>query len=209
MSQDYFRGFERATDDVVLVTNGINYEIAVAAYTRGIFPWPAHERLYFWHCPLKRAILKFQNLHLGKRTKALWRQNSFSFTFNQAFSEVINGCRYAYREQQGNSDTWITHDIVMLWHLLREENRCSTLEVWLEGRLVAGIVLVHLSYWSGESMFTRSNNASKFGLVYLMHYLYEELGVEFLDVQMMTPHIKNLGGEFVAKRQFLSMLSGK
>lgn len=205
MVRDFFSDFHKATDDVVLVTDGINAEIAVDAYSRGIFPWPVSEDLYFWHCPLQRAILRYHNLHLSRRNQALWRQTDFRFTFNQAFTEVVDGCRYAYRPQQGNSDTWITQDLVMLWHEFKRANRASTLEVWSGNRLVAGIFLVHFSYWSGESMFTRCNNGSKFGLVYLMHYLFEEMGIEFLDVQMMTPHVKSLGAELVSKRRFLSM----
>ncbi|HQR28142.1 MAG TPA: AIR synthase related protein, partial [Nocardioides sp.] len=46
----------------------------VEAYRRGIFPWPARSMPMLWYCPRRRAILQFDQIHLGRSLARVRRQ---------------------------------------------------------------------------------------------------------------------------------------
>ena len=55
-------------------------------------------------------------------------------------------------------------------------------------------------------MFFYRANASKLALLYLIEYL-EEKGLNWIDIQMMTPHMEALGAKSIARSEFLQKLS--
>jgi leucyl/phenylalanyl-tRNA---protein transferase len=54
-------------------------------------------------------------------------------------------------------------------------------------------------------MFHLEPNASKIALLHLIEHLRER-GASWLDVQMLTPHIEQLGGRQVGRSRFLDLL---
>jgi leucyl/phenylalanyl-tRNA--protein transferase len=60
--------------------------------------------------------------------------------------------------------------------------------------------------FSGESMFYRRANASKLALLFLVEHLRGR-GLDWLDVQQLTPHMRALGAREVGRNTFLKMLA--
>ena len=59
--------------------------------------------------------------------------------------------------------------------------------------------------FSAESMFHLEPNASKVALFHLISVL-EKAGVDWMDIQVMTPHMKALGAVVLTRRKFLDKL---
>ena len=55
----------------------------------------------------------------------------------------------------------------------------------------------------GESMFSRSRDASKIALAHLVRFL-DRQGVRWIDCQMETSHLASLGAKPVARTAFLA-----
>ncbi|MGI8566554.1 MAG: leucyl/phenylalanyl-tRNA--protein transferase, partial [Pyrinomonadaceae bacterium] len=60
--------------------------------------------------------------------------------------------------------------------------------------------------FAGESMFYSRPSASKLALLHLIEHL-KERGAEWLDIQVMTPHMKALGAKLISRDLFLRMLA--
>jgi leucyl/phenylalanyl-tRNA--protein transferase len=54
-------------------------------------------------------------------------------------------------------------------------------------------------------MFHRHSGASKLALLHLIEHL-EQNGADWIDVQMMTPHMAMLGAELIPRHAFLRRL---
>lgn len=54
-------------------------------------------------------------------------------------------------------------------------------------------------------MFTKKNNASKFGFITLVQKL-ATLGYMLIDCQQETKHLTSLGGRSIPRKEFLKML---
>ncbi len=59
--------------------------------------------------------------------------------------------------------------------------------------------------FSGESMFHLEPNTSKLALVEIALKL-KSLGVQWMDIQMLTPVTELVGGHYVSRRDFLLRL---
>ncbi len=70
---------------------------------------------------------------------------------------------------------------------------CHTVEAWQEGELVGGLYGVALNgAFFGESMFTRSTDASKVCLAHLVARMVVG-GYSLLDTQFVTDHLSKFG----------------
>jgi len=57
----------------------------------------------------------------------------------------------------------------------------------------------------GESMFSKKKNASKAAFLYFAKTLFKN-GLAFVDCQIPTRHLISLGGEIVARKDFINLL---
>jgi leucyl/phenylalanyl-tRNA--protein transferase len=74
------------------------------------------------------------------------------------------------------------------------------------GEIVGGLYGVDAGgVFCGESMFHTQPNTSKFALLHLIEHLRER-GSTWLDIQVMTPHMKALGAKEIGRREFLAKL---
>ena len=74
------------------------------------------------------------------------------------------------------------------------------------GALVGGAYGVDVDgAFAAESMFYRRSNASKLALVHLIDHLRGR-GLDWIDVQTLTPHMGRLGAELVPREAFLARL---
>jgi len=194
-----------SVDGIVAFGGSLSTTNLVRAYRRGIFPWPIDERLLPWCCPEERAILEFKDLYIARRLARLKRQAPFRFTIDQAFEEVIVAC--AKVKRKGESGTWITTQMMRAYCDLHKQGYAHSVEAWDGNSLAGGLYGVDAGgAFSGESMFCYRSNASKLALLYLIEHL-QKRGLDWIDIQMMTPHMEALGAKSINRSEFLQKLS--
>jgi leucyl/phenylalanyl-tRNA---protein transferase len=177
-----------------------------SAYKMGIFPWPMEETgLIPWFCPKERAILEYSKLHLSRSLQKELKKNKYRYSVDEAFPEVIREC--AKCKRKGQRGTWITEEMIDSYVALHKRKSAHSVEVWEGEKLVGGIYGVSAGgYFSGESMFHKKPNTSKFALIYLMKVLHEK-GLNWLDIQVMTPHMKIMGARNISRKEFLKKIA--
>jgi leucyl/phenylalanyl-tRNA--protein transferase len=80
-------------------------------------------------------------------------------------------------------------------------------EVWEGEELVGGLYGVGIDgVYAGESMFHLRPNASKLALLFLIEHL-KERGLDWIDIQMITPHMETLGAREIPREEFLEKLA--
>jgi leucyl/phenylalanyl-tRNA--protein transferase len=192
-------------DDIVGVGGRLDPETLVRAYRRGIFPWPVEGLPLLWFCPRERAILEFARLHVGRSLARARRRSTLRFTVDAAFGAVIRAC--ADTPRPGQDGTWITEEIASAYIRLHELGIAHSAEAWRGPNLVAGIYGVAVDgAFAAESMFHRESDASKLVLLHLVDHL-AAAGLDWIDIQVMTPHLERLGAHVVSRGQFLGRLT--
>ena len=180
-------------------------DLLVEAYSHGIFPWPVEGYPLLWFCPPQRAILFFDELHVPRSLARERRRTRLRFTLDHAFERVIASC--ASVERAHEAGTWITPEMIRGYTELHRRGRAHSVEAWESDELVGGIYGVDAGgAFAGESMFRLRPNASKLALLFLIEHL-KARGLDWLDVQVMTPHIQALGARLVSRDSFLEQLA--
>lgn len=194
-----------AGDDGIVGLGGeLHWRNLVEAYSKGIFPWPIEGWPLPWFCPKERAILVFSEIRIGRTLRRALRRSELRFTVDTAFERVMRACSEAPRPDQNG--TWITEEMVAAYTDLHREGWAHSVEAWDGGELVGGLYGVDAGgAFGGESMFFRQDNASKFALLFLVEHL-ENRGLDWLDIQTMTPHMEALGARLVSRGDFLNRL---
>ena len=175
------------------------------AYRKGIFPWP-HDGLPLpWFSPRRRAVIFFDELHVGRSLRKASKSARFTFTIDRDFRGVIAACSEAARPEQDG--TWIAPTIVTAYSRLHAAGDAHSVEVWEDDTLVGGLYGVDAGgVFTGESMFHLRPDASKLALLFLVDHLRARGGI-FLDCQVMTPHMEALGAREIGRAQFLDLLA--
>lgn len=175
------------------------------AYSLGIFPWFDHQQPILWWSPDPRAVLFPQDLHISRSLHKTLRSQRFRVTFDQAFESVIRACAAPREHSEG---TWITDDIIDAYRTLHQLGFAHSCECWnSEGELVGGLYGVALGkLFFGESMFSRTTDASKVAFVHLVRQL-EAWGCPLIDCQVMNPHLASLGAGLMPRREFKRWLT--
>jgi leucyl/phenylalanyl-tRNA--protein transferase len=193
-----------AVDAEGLVAQGGDLEPStlVAAYRRGIFPWPYDEHALLWWSPDPRAIVPLDGLHVSRRLARTLRSGRFRVTLNAAFPAVIDGC--ADRDQ-----TWITPALREAYVRLHALGWAHSVEVWDgDGALAGGLYGVAIGgLFAAESMFHHARDASKAAVVALVEHA-RRVGMTLLDVQVPSPHLATLGARTIPRAEYLALLPG-
>jgi leucyl/phenylalanyl-tRNA--protein transferase len=80
-------------------------------------------------------------------------------------------------------------------------------EAWEGDTLVGGIYGVDAGgVFGGESMFHLQPNASKLALLFLFDHLRSR-GADWMDIQVMSPHMEALGAIEISRGMFLRKLA--
>jgi leucyl/phenylalanyl-tRNA--protein transferase len=192
--------------DIVAVGGNLSADNLVNAYRRGIFPWPIENFPLPWFSPRERAIIEFDELHVPPRLARLRRRTPLRFTIDQDFPRVVLNCARVPRPQE--TGTWITPEMFEAYVALHRHGRAHSVEAWEGDELVGGIYGVDAGgAFTGESMFHTRPNASKLALLHLIEHLGAR-GLDWLDVQVLTPHVERLGAKLVKRAAFLDKLDG-
>lgn len=191
--------------DIVCFGGKLTLDNLRNAYRKGIFPWTIEGLPMPWFCPEKRAILEFSDLHVPKSLQRVQKKNPFTFTIDRAFREVVVTCGKIKRAHEAG--TWITEEFIESYTELQGAGEAHSVEVWENEELVGGLYGVDAGgVFVGESMFHRRSNASKLALLFLIDHL-KSRGADWLDAQVMTPHLKMLGAKEIPRAAFLKKLS--
>lgn len=172
--------------------NIINWQSLLDFYAQGAFPMAdsREARGFRLYQPKIRAILPLDPFHVPKNLAKLYRQEPFKIRINTAFQAVITACAEPRAERP---DTWINDDIIGLYCDMHAHGHAHSVECWQDGTLVGGLYGVQIGgAFFGESMFSRTSNASKIALVALAERLNAQ-GFELLDAQYHNPHLEQFG----------------
>jgi leucyl/phenylalanyl-tRNA--protein transferase len=167
-------------------------ELLLRAYAVGIFPMAEsrNDREIHWIDPDYRGVLPLDDIHVPRKLRQVLRRGAFELRCDTAFAEVIRGCA---SPAPGRRDTWISPTIEKLYCDLHEMGFAHSVECWRDSVLVGGLYGVSLGgAFFGESMFSRTANASKVALVHLVARLVKG-GYSLLDTQFETPHLRQFG----------------
>ena len=192
---------ERADEDgVVGVGADLDVSTLVAAYHRGVFPWPHAGFPLLWFSPDPRAVLSPRRFHVSRSLRRTLRTCGWTTTLDVDPEGVIRGC--AERDE----GTWITAELRDAYLELAALGWVRSVEVWEGEALVGGVYGVQVGgIVTGESMFHRRPDASKIALLELCTRLDEAGGV-LVDVQIQTDHLARLGAVEVERAAFLRLL---
>lgn len=170
------------------------------AYLEGVFPM-ADEDEILWFSPENRGIIPLdERFRVNKGLRRALRKEPFEIRFDTAFTDVMWAC--AERD-----DTWIDERIVGSYAILHEHGYAHSVECWDDEGLQGGLYGVQIkNAFFGESMFSRKTDASKIAMVHLVERLRYE-GVQLLDTQWMTDHLRTFGGYEVPRAEYLKMLA--
>lgn len=207
-SIDFPNPRETLADGLVAVGGKMDVPTLLAAYSKGIFPWPQEGLPYLWFSPEKRGIIFFNEFHIPKSLVKFKKKHShLRFTINQNFTEVIKQCQQQARPDQNG--TWILPEMICAYEELFKSGFCISAEVWDNHELIGGLYGVFINnVFSGESMFYKKKNASKLALWHMVNHL-QTLGLQWMDIQMVTPVTAAFGGRYISRNAYLKLLAQK
>ncbi|MFC4262922.1 leucyl/phenylalanyl-tRNA--protein transferase [Ferruginibacter yonginensis] len=176
----------------------------IAAYQQGIFPWYSEDEPICWYAPHERCVIFPDEIVVSKSTQQVFKKNTFRFTINKAFTEVVKGCKFIHRKDQDG--TWINNDIVAAYEQFHQLGYAKSVEVWQDEQLVGGLYgVVVNNVFCGESMFSKVSNASKAALIWLCKQQHYQL----IDCQVPNEHLISLGATMIPQAEFLQYLQCK
>lgn len=209
------------SEGLVAVGGSLETARVLAAYRRGIFPWPllGAGGQVLWFSPDPRFVVEPQEVHVGRSLRRLIARRQFRVTCDQRFADVITWCARVPRD--GQTGTWITPALAATFRRLHELGLAHSVEVWSRptpdavdsrsGRrvdgaretLVGGLYGLALGrIFFGESMFSLQSNASKVAFALLSRRLADS-GYRLIDCQQETDHLGRFGARAVSRDVFL------
>ena len=200
-----FPPVDQADEEGLLAIGGdLSPERLLLAYKSGIFPWYNEDEPICWWSPDPRFVLHPDKLKVSKSMQTVLNNGTFRFTANRAFEEVIKNCKSATRKDQDG--TWISPEVQEAYIHLHKLGHAHSAEAWHNGELVGGLYGLRLGkIFFGESMFSKVSNASKFAFINYVKQLQKE-GVELIDCQIYTDHLKSVGASMMSRVNFIELL---
>lgn len=171
----------------------------IQAYSKGIFPWFNEDEPILWWSPDPRMVLFPAELKISRSLRKALQKHDYQISVDCSFDQVIAACAMPRRNQSG---TWINPGMIKAYRELHRMGHAHSVETWIDGKLAGGLYGVALGrVFFGESMFSRTTNASKIAFVHLVKQLARwRFGI--IDCQMKTAHLTSLGAREIPRRQF-------
>ncbi len=194
---------ERTDKQGLLAMGGdLSPERILQAYSLGIFPWFEPGCPILWWCPNPRLILIPNEFKMSRSLKKSLKK-PFRLSIDTAFHQVITSCA-SYSDRIDK--TWITKEMIEAYTLLHEMGYAHSFEVWDNEELIGGLYGLSLgTAFFGESMFHTVTDASKIALHFLCNTM-EEWEFDFIDCQLPTAHLLQLGAKVIGRKEFLYLL---
>lgn len=194
-------------DGLLAVGGDLSPDRLLLAYTNGIFPWYEAGSEILWWCPNPRFVIFPAEIHISKSMKKTLKKQAddqqFSVRFNHDFQAVMHQCRKLREEEEG---TWITDEMEAAYCRLYELGYAVSVEVYERECLTGGLYGVSIGRcFFGESMFSKTRNASKTALIHLAYELIER-NFEFIDCQFHTEHLESMGGRYLSYAEYMERM---
>jgi len=178
-------------------------ERLIEAYRSGIFPWFNANETILWWSPDPRMVLFPSELRISRSLNKILRNSNYEVRVDSAFSQVIQACA---EPRKGQSGTWIHSDMVSAYTVLHEMGLAHSVETWVGGELVGGLYgIAQGKMFFGESMFSRTHDASKIAFVHLVKQL-ERWNFKMIDCQMKTTYLASFGAREIPRKEFSQRL---
>lgn len=180
--------------------------LLLTAYRSGIFPMAdsRDDEEVYWVEPRERAVIPLDGLRCSRSLAKAVRRDRFRVTCNADFAGVVEACA---APRPGHPESWISGRIAASYRALHLAGHAHSLECWDGEHMVGGLYGVGFDRaFCGESMFSRTTDASKVALVWLVALL-RHAGYTLLDCQFMTGHLASLGAVPVTRDVYLGELA--
>jgi leucyl/phenylalanyl-tRNA--protein transferase len=175
----------------------------IEAYSHGIFPWFSEGDPILWWSPDPRMVLFPDELKVSRSLKKTLEHGIYETRFDTAFRSVIGECS---APRGGHAGTWIVPEMIDAYTRLHELGFAHSVESWKDGELAGGLYGIALGkVFFGESMFTRSTDASKVALFRLVERLRAE-DYRVIDCQQATAHLATLGAREIPRKAFAQLV---
>ncbi len=186
-------------DDLVAVGGGLDPATVLTGYKKGLFPMHIDGTLGWWS-PMQRGVILPDGLRVSRSLRRSVRR--YQVTFDSGFDEVVAGCADPSRP-----NGWIGPEIQEAYRQLHRLGWAHSVETRdSDGLLVGGLYGIAIAgLFAGESMFHLAPDASKVALVALVRHM-TVCGMELLDVQWATDHLRSLGAEEISRGEYLARL---
>jgi leucyl/phenylalanyl-tRNA---protein transferase len=176
-------------------------EIMIRLYASGAFPM-AEDRngSINWYLPNIRTIIPLENFNIPRSLKSSLKKQEFTYKLDTSVIEVVNECQKRER-------TWISDQLIDAYKKLKKRGFLHSVETWQNNELVGGLYGVAFrGAFFGESMFSKTSQASKASLIKLVEHLRER-GFILLDVQYLTPHLQMFGAKEISFEEYKDLLN--
>ena len=183
---------------LLAIGGDLSVDRLVEAYSSGIFPWYSEGEPIMWFSPNPRFILYPEVFKVSRSLAKTIKSKKYRVSIDTCFDKVIQHCSDVPRV--GQDGTWITEEMMGAYVQLHKLGIAHSFEVF------GGLYGVSLgSAFFGESMFHLKPDASKVALHGLVNLMLE-WGYGFIDAQVPTDHMKNMGAVEVERSVFLKKL---
>ncbi|HHP2748763.1 TPA: leucyl/phenylalanyl-tRNA--protein transferase [Neisseria meningitidis] len=214
-------------DGLVGVSGDLDAGRLLEAYRNGVFPWFSRDGWFFWYAVGPRAVIVPERLHVPRSLAKTLRNGSYRVAVNGCFAEVVAHCAAAARPNQDG--TWIAPEFQTAYLKLHEMGHAHSFECHYPdesgetrlaggfygvqiGRVFYGVQIGRVFYgvqigrvFYGESMFALQPDASKIAFACAVPFL-ADLGVELIDCQQDTEHMRRFGSELLPFADFAERL---
>lgn len=188
-------------DGLLAVGGDLSVDRLLLAYQNGIFPWYSEDEPILWFSPHERFVLFPAQLKISKSTRRVVNSGRFRVTMDNCFTAVVEACSAVPRE--GQDGTWITADMKAAYAKLHQAGHAHSIEVWEDDTLVGGLYGVAVGdVFCGESMFSRTSNASKTALIWICNNSRYQL----IDCQVHTEHLESMGAAMISREEYIGIL---
>lgn len=171
----------------------------IKAYRCGIFPWFNEGDPILWWSPDPRMVLFPGELKISRSLRKTLKKANYTIRADSAFGQVVQACAAPRKQRPG---TWIHDEMIAAYTALHEMGMAHSIETWMEDELVGGLYgVAQGKMFFGESMFSRTTDASKVAFVHLVGYL-ERRGFKMIDCQMKTAHLASFGAREISRKEF-------
>ncbi len=187
----------------------LDVETLYRAYSAGIFPWFSEGQPILWWSTDPRMVLPTAAFKLHRSLRKTLRKFAADphceLRVDSHFDTVIRAC--AATPRAGQSGTWIVPAMVRAYQAFHRAGYAHSFETWIDGDLAGGLYCVGIGRAVfGESMFTRTPDASKIALAGLVSFCLAN-GIALIDCQQNTRHLASLGAREIPRSVFVQQVA--